>query len=219
MTSAIIVDDHPIVRAGIRRLLGTHPEFTIVGETDQGLLALELAEQLRPDLAIVDLLLPDLNGIEVIRRMLRVSPCTRVVALSMYSDELHVAQAVRVGTMAYIVKGASPETMLTALCEALAGRRYLTPPLTDYVIERYALTSLASRRQADRYDLLTDREREVLQWLARGLTYAEIAAKLTISPRTAETHRTNLMRKLGLKTQADITLYAVQRGLIDPERE
>jgi DNA-binding NarL/FixJ family response regulator len=217
MTSVLLVDDHPIVREGIRHLLATRPEFTIVGETDQGLLALELAEQLRPDLAIVDLLLPDLNGMEVIRRMRRVSLHTRVVALSMYADDLHVAEALRAGAMAYIVKGASPQTMLTALGEALAGRRYLTPPLTDHVIEQYALGSLSSPRTADRYELLTNREREVLACLARGMTYAEIAEKLTISPRTAETHRTNLMRKLELTTSADITLYAVQRGLIDPD--
>jgi two-component system, NarL family, response regulator NreC len=219
VTSVVLVDDHPIVREGIRRLLATQSDFTLVGETDQGLMALELVEQLRPDLAIVDLLLPDLNGIEVTRRMLRVSRHTRIVALSMYSDELHVLEALRAGALAYIVKGASPEMMLTALREALAGRRYLTPPLTDDLIESYASDRPPAPPKADRYELLTNREREVLEWLARGLTYAEIAEKLTISPRTAETHRTNLMRKLQLKTPADITLYAIQRGLIDPERE
>jgi DNA-binding NarL/FixJ family response regulator len=218
MTSIVLVDDHPIVREGIRRLLAAHPEFTIVGETDRGLMALELAERLRPDLAVVDLLLPDLNGMEVTRRIRRASPHTRVVALSMYGDELHVIEALRAGATAYILKGASAETMLVAFHEALAGRRYLTPPLTENIIEAYSSRVYKAPRPADRYQLLTAREREVLELLARGLTYAEIADRLTISPRTAETHRTNLMRKLDLKTQADITLYAIQRGLIDAQQ-
>jgi DNA-binding NarL/FixJ family response regulator len=124
----------------------------------------------------------------------------------------------RAGATAYLVKGASAEEILSALREALAGRRYLSAPLTDRIIEDYSSQAPITPRRADRYELLTAREREVLEWLARGLTYAEIADKLTISPRTAETHRTNLMRKLDLKTSADITLYAVQRGLIDSEQ-
>ena len=218
VTSVILVDDHPIVREGLRRLLAAYPEFVMVAETEYGKAAVDLAEQLHPALAIVDLLLPDLNGMEVIRRIVRVSPHTRVVALSMYSDELHVMEALRAGAIGYIVKGSDPETMLLTLREALAGRRSLTPPLTDLIVEVYASGTHPLPRKADRYELLTDREREVLELLARGLTYAEIADNLTISPRTAETHRTNLMRKLDLKTPADVTLYAVQRGLIDPER-
>ena len=218
MTSVVLVDDHPIVREGIRRLLTAQHEFTVVEESDLGLVGLEAVERLRPDLAIVDLLLPDLNGIEVTRRMLRASPHTRVVALSMYADELHVVEALRAGATAYLVKGASAEEILFALREALAGRRYLSASLTDRIIEDYSSQAPITPRKADRYELLTAREREVLEWLARGLTYAEIADRLTISPRTAETHRTNLMRKLDLKTSADITLYAVQRGLIDPEQ-
>jgi DNA-binding NarL/FixJ family response regulator len=218
MTSVVLVDDHPIVREGIRRVLTAQQEFTVVEETHLGLAALDAVERLRPDLAIVDLLLPDLNGIEVTRRMRRASPHTRIVALSMYADDLHVGEALRAGATAYIVKGASAEEILCALREALAGRPYLSAPLTNQVIEAYASAALATPRKADRYELLTTREREVLEWLARGLSYAEIAEKLTISPRTAETHRTNLMRKLDLRTQADITLYAIRRGLIAPDQ-
>ncbi|HEY7091949.1 MAG TPA: response regulator transcription factor, partial [Ktedonobacterales bacterium] len=218
VASVVLVDDHPIVREGMRRLLAAQQEYTVVEEADLGLVGLEAVERLRPDLAIVDLLLPDLNGIEVTRRMLRASPSTRVVALSMYADELHVVEALRAGATAYLVKGASAEEILTALREALAGRRFLSAPLTERIIEEYFAQAPNTPRKADRYELLTAREREVLEWLARGLTYAEIGDKLTISPRTAETHRTNLMRKLDLKTSSDITLYAVQRGLIDPEQ-
>lgn len=219
MTSVVVVDDHPIVRAGLRQLLRGHDQFTIVGEAAFGLQALELVETLHPELAIVDLLLPDLNGMKVIRRMQRASPQTHIVALSMYSDELHVSQALRAGAAAYVVSGLAPLTTLAALTQALAGRRYVSPPLTDHIIVAYAAHSDTAPPKGDRYALLTNREREVLELLARGMSYAEIAEKLTISPRTAETHRTNVMRKLDLKTSADITLYAIQRGLLDPQRE
>ena len=217
MTTVVLVDDHPIVRQGMRLLLEAHAGFRVVGETEHGLAAIELAERLQPDLAIVDLMLPDLNGVEVTRRMLRVAPKTRVVALSMYADESHVLDALRAGAMAYIVKGASSENLLFGIHEALAGRRYLSPPLTDRAVDVYASQASQATGDMDSYMLLTAREREVLELLARGASYAEIANKLTISPRTAETHRTNIMRKLDLKSTAEITLYAVQRGLIAPE--
>jgi DNA-binding NarL/FixJ family response regulator len=218
MTTLVLVDDHPIVRAGIRRLLHAEGDITIVGEADEGYEAITLVEQLQPDLALVDLRLPDLNGMEVTRRIVRASPHTRVAILSMSADERHVLEALRAGAMAYIIKGASAETIRFALTEVMAGRRYLTPPLTDRVIELSASQSKRDADAMDRYDLLTNREREVLELLARGLTYAEIADKLTISPRTAETHRTNLMRKLDLTSQSDLALYAIQRGLIDPDQ-
>jgi DNA-binding NarL/FixJ family response regulator len=136
----------------------------------------------------------------------------------MSADERHVFEALQAGAMAYIIKGASAEAVRFALTETLAGRRYLSPPLSDRIIEVYASQSKRVTGEIDRYALLTTREREVLELLARGATYADIADKLTISPRTAETHRTNIMRKLELTSQSDITLYAIQRGLIDPEQ-
>jgi len=216
MTTIVLADDHPIVREGLRRLLNTKPEFTIIGEADNGRSALDLIERLQPDIAFVDLMMPDLNGLEVTRRGVRASPNTRVLLLSMYSDEPHVLEALRAGAMAYILKGVTAETLLFGLHEVLAGRRYLSPPLSDRAVEVYSSLAGATGGQTDDYDLLTEREREVLELLARGASYAEIAEKLTISPRTAETHRTNIMRKLDLQTPADLTLYAVQRGLIDP---
>jgi two-component system, NarL family, response regulator NreC len=217
MITILLADDHPIVRQGVRGLLESESEFEIVGEADDGRTALDLAETLKPDLAILDLMLPDLNGLEVARRILRASPHTRVAILSMYADEPHVLEALRAGAIAYILKGTSTEILLFAVREALAGRRYLSPPLSDRAIEVYLLQAGEAARAMDRYDLLTAREREVLELLARGASYAEIAERLIISPRTAETHRTNLMRKLDLKTPADITLYAIQRGLITPD--
>jgi DNA-binding NarL/FixJ family response regulator len=218
MTTIVLADDHPIVRQGIRGLLESEPGFVVVGEAGDGHEAVDLLERLRPDLAIIDLMLPALNGLEVTRRALRASPHIRVVILSMYSDEPHVLEALQAGALAYILKGASSETILFAVGEALAGRRYLSPPLTDRAVEVYLSQAGAAARPVDRYALLTRREREVLELLARGASYTEIAEQLIISPRTAETHRTNLMRKLDLKTPADLTLYAVQRGLITPEQ-
>jgi DNA-binding NarL/FixJ family response regulator len=218
MTTIVLADDHPIVRQGMRGLLESEPGFVVVGEAGDGREAVELVERLQPDVAILDLMMPELNGLEVARRALRLSARTRVVILSMYSDEPHVLEALRAGAMAYVLKGTSTETLIFALREAMAGRRYLSPPLSDRAVEVYLAQIGTAARPTDRYELLTAREREVLELVARGASYAEIADKLTISPRTAETHRTNLMRKLDLKTTADITLYAVQRGLIDPEQ-
>ena len=218
MTTIVLADDHPIVRQGMRGLLESEPGFVVVGEAGDGREAVELVERLQPDIAILDLMMPELNGLEVARRALRLSARTRVVILSMYSDEPHVLEALRAGAMAYVLKGTSTETLIYALREAMAGRRYLSPPLSDRAVEVYLAQIGTAARPTDRYELLTAREREVLELVARGASYAEIADKLTISPRTAETHRTNLMRKLDLKTTADITLYAVQRGLIDPEQ-
>jgi DNA-binding NarL/FixJ family response regulator len=218
MTTIVLADDHPIVRQGMRGLLESEPGFVVIGEAGDGREAVELVERLQPDVAILDLMMPELNGLEVARRALRLSPRTRVVILSMYSDEPHVLEALRAGAVAYVLKGTSTETLIFALREAMAGRRYLSPPLSDRAVEVYLAQIGTAARPMDRYELLTAREREVLELVARGASYAEIADKLTISPRTAETHRTNLMRKLDLKTTADITLYAVQRGLIDPEQ-
>ena len=218
MTTIVLADDHPIVRQGMRGLLETEPGFVVVGEAGDGREAVELVERLTPDIAIIDLMMADLNGLEVTRRALKLSSRTRVVILSMYSDEPHVLEALRAGAAAYVLKGTSTDTLIFALREAMAGRRYLSPPLSDRAVDVYLAQIDTAARPTDRYELLTAREREVLELVARGASYAEIAEKLTISPRTAETHRTNLMRKLELKTTADITLYAVQRGLIDPEQ-
>ncbi len=146
MTTIVLADDHPIVREGLRRLLNTQPQFTVIGEAEKGRSALDLIEQLQPDIAFVDLMMPDLNGLEVIKRGLRASPNTRVLVLSMYSDEPHVLEALRAGAMAYILKGATAETVLFGLHEVLAGRRYLSPPLSDRAVEVYSSLAGATGR-------------------------------------------------------------------------
>ena len=217
MTTVVLVDDHPIVREGIRRLLTAQHGYTVVEETDLGLLGLEAVGRLRPDLAIVDLLLPDLNGIEVTRRMLRASPHTRIVALSMYSDELHVIEALRAGATAYLVKGASAEEILSALREALAGRRYLSAPLTERVIEEYFARAPAPPRKADRYELLTAREREVLDGIVAGRPNKLIAHQLGISPRTVEIYRANVMTKMQANSLSELVRMALVSGALKGE--
>ena len=151
MTTVVLADDHPIVREGLRRLLNTQPQFTVIGEAEDGRGALDLIERLQPDIAFIDLMMPDLNGLEVTRRALRASPNTRVVILSMYSDEPHVLEALRAGAMAYMLKGTSAESLLFGLQEVLAGRRYLSPPLSDRAVEVYLSQSSAAGAPADSY--------------------------------------------------------------------
>ena len=157
MTTIVLADDHPIVRQGMRGLLESEPGFFVVGEAGDGREAVELVERLQPDAAILDLMMPDLNGLEVTRRALRLSSRTRVVILSMYSDEPHVLEALRAGAMAYVLKGTSTETLIFALREVMAGRRYLSPPLSDRAVEVYLAQIGAAARPTDRYDLLTAR--------------------------------------------------------------
>ncbi len=209
-----VFDDHPIVRQGLRALLEVEPGFTMIGEAGDGRTAIELVERLKPDLAVVDLMLPELNGLDVTRRILQIAPRTRVLILSMHDDEAHVLEALRAGAAGYVLKGTSMTTLAYGLREALEGRRYLSPPLSDRAIDAYVLHASEAARPVDRYEILSPREREVFQLAAQGATNAEIADRLVISPRTAETHRTNLLRKLGLKSQTELVRRAIQCGII-----
>jgi two-component system response regulator NreC len=211
----VLADDHNIVRQGLRALLEAEQGFNVVGETSDGLEALRLVERLRPNVLVLDLMMPGLNGLEVTRQVSKHSPGTRVVILSMYANEAYVLEALGNGALAYVLKDSSSADLIRAVREAAAGRRYLSPPLSDRAIEAYQEKARAAI--LDRYETLTTREREVLQLAAEGHTSAEIAARLGISPRTAETHRTHLMHKLGLHTQADLIRYALRRGIIPME--
>jgi DNA-binding NarL/FixJ family response regulator len=214
MTTILLADDHPIVRQGLRSLLEAEPGWTIVAEATDGLSAVDLIEQFRPHVAIVDVMLPDLNGLEVVRRAMRHAPETRVIVLSMHADEPYVLEALRGGAMAYVLKATSTTSLIEAIREVMTGRRYLSPPLTQHAIDAYLERANAANQPFDRYELLTPREREVLQLAAQGTTNAEIAERLVISIRTVETHRTNLMRKLELRTAAGIKHFASMRGLV-----
>ena len=212
MTTIVLADDHALVREGLRTVLGGEDDWSVVGEAADGLQAVELVTQFQPDVLIVDLMLPALSGLEVIRQVNKGVPRTHIVALSMHADESYVLAALRSGASAYVLKDVSSTDIIQAIREVLAGRRYLSPPLSQYALEAYI--QKAKGAPLDSYETLTTREREVLHLVAQGETTPAIAERLGLSPRTVETHRTNLMRKLGLRTQTDLIRYALQRGLI-----
>ncbi len=215
MTTIVLADDHHIVRQGLRSLLEAESDFSVVGETGDGVEAAQLVERLRPDVLVLDLMMPGLNGLEVTRQVSQRSPQTRVVILSMHANEAHVLEALRAGAVAYVLKESTSAELVRAVREAVAGRRYLSPPLSERAIEAYM--QKAESVALDPYETLTAREREVLYLVAEGHTNAEIADRLFISRRTVETHRANLMRKLDLRTQTDLISYALRRGILPME--
>jgi DNA-binding NarL/FixJ family response regulator len=214
MTRLVLADDHPIVRQGLRTLLESQPGWAVVGEAADGLTALQIITDLRPEVAILDLQMPDLGGLEVARRVQDQVPNTRVIILSMHGDEPFVQEALRHGALGYVLKGAATSDLITAVQAALTGQRYLSAALNARALEAYVQQAHYGAEALDRYDLLTNREREVLQLAAQGMSYAEMGERLMISPRTAETHRGNALRKLGLKDQTELVRYAVSRGLL-----
>lgn len=213
MTTIVLADDHPVVRQGLRALLETEPDFRVVGEAGDGLEATRLVERLQPNMLVLDLMLPGLSGLEVTRLVRQQSPQTHVVILSMHADESYVLEALKNGAIGYVLKDSSAADLVHAVREGAAGRRYLSPPLSERAIERYIQKGEAATQ--DIYETLTTREREVLHLAAEGHKIAAIAARLFISPRTVETHHANLMRKLGLRTQTDLIRYALRRGILD----
>lgn len=216
MISVVLADDHAIVRQGLRTLLESQDGCGVVGEAADGLAAITMIADLRPDVAIIDVQLPDLNGLEVARRTREQSPSTKVVMLSMHSDEPFVLDALRFGALGYVLKGSATSDLINAVHAAMEGRRYLSPALAERAFDAYARRADETARPLDRYELLTAREREVLQLAVQGMGNTEIGERLAISPRTAETHRTNLLRKLGIQSQSDLVRFAIGRGLIPP---
>ena len=210
--SIVLADDHQVVRQGVRALLESERGFNVVADAGDGLEAISLVERLKPDVLVVDLMMPGLNGQEVTRRVSKLCPKTRIVVLSMHSSEPYVMEALRNGAAGYVLKDASCADLIHAVREVMAGRRYLSPPLSERAIDAYQ--DKAKAAIWDRYDMLTTRERETLQLVAEGRTNNEIASRLGISPRTAETHRSNLIRKLQLRTHTDLIKYAIEQRII-----
>lgn len=212
-TSILLADDHQVVRQGLRALLEAESDFAVVGETGDGLEALQLVERLRPTVLVLDLMLPSLSGLEVARRTRRLSPHTRVVVLSMVGELAYVAEALRGGATAFVLKKSTAKELVLAIRRSVAGDRYLSPPLSEEAVEQHRQWA---KGVSDPYQTLTRREREVLQLVGEGLTSAEIAGRLVISPRTVETHRRHLVRKLGLHGQAALVRFALQRTFPPP---
>jgi two-component system, NarL family, response regulator NreC len=211
----VLVDDHVVVRHGLRALLTGEADFAVVGEASEGRAGIELVERLQPDVLIVDIMMPGLNGLEVARQVSRRCQHTRVLVLSMYANEAYVLQALRYGAIGYVLKESSAEVLLEAVRFVAAGRRYLCPPLSERAIEAYMERSEPA--EPDVYESLTSREREILQLLAEGSSNAQIAAQLFISARTVENHRANIMQKLGLHSHTDLIRFAFQRGILSTE--
>ncbi len=217
ITTVLLVDDHAVVRSGLRILLESENDFQIVGETGDGLEALRLLEKLKPQIMVLDLMIPSLSGIEVARQTGHVSPQTRILIFSMHDNEAYVLESLRAGASGYAVKDTKTSEIVDAVRTVAAGRRYLSPPLTELAIEAYMQQAQTTPTREIFYDTLTTREREVLQLGAEGHTAAKIGTRLFISSRTVEIHRANLMRKLSLHNQADLFRYALKKGLISPD--
>ncbi len=215
MITIVLAEDHRIVRQGIRLLLTAEPDFRIVGETGDGLEAAQLIERLKPNVAVLDLMMPGLGGLEVAREAKVASPQTRIVVLSMYSNEAYVLEALRAGALAYVLKESSSDDLVYAIREVMAGRHYLSPPLSERSLATYLEKAAAGARST--YETLTLREREVLKLIAEGYSSPEIAERLVLSPRTVETHRANIMRKLELRSTADLVRYAIRHGILPQE--
>lgn len=207
-----LADDHRLVRDGLRALLEAEGRYEIVAEADDGLQVVPLVEKERPDVLLLDLMMPGLHGLDVIDQLARRAPATRIIVLSMHSDEGYVVRALRSGAAGYVLKDAPGSELLHAIEEVSEGRRYLSSHVSQRAIDVY----LSSNEMAedDPYLTLTPREREVLHLAVEGSTTAQIAHRLSISPRTVEVHRGNLMRKLGLRSVEQLVTFARARGLI-----
>ena len=214
-TTIVLADDHPIVRQGLRALLETEANLSIVGEASDGLAAMTLAERLESGILVTDLMMPGMGGMEVVRQVHQHLPKTRVLILSMYSNEAYVLQALKNGAFGYVLKDSAAAELLSAVGEVAMGRQYLSVGLSETSVEAYLQGTASLPQTAD--DTLTPREREVLQLAAEGKSSAEVAGLLFISPRTAKTHRGRLMRKLGLRTQTELKHLAIWRGILAPE--
>lgn len=213
MTTILLADDHQVLREALRLLLEAQPGFHIVAETGDGLEAAALVEKHRPDVLLVDMMMPGLTGLEVARRTKRLFPATKVIVLSMYDAENYVVEALAAGAEGYVLKQSSAQELVSAIRQVMEGGVYLSPALNERAVQAYIQRAHESH-SGDPLDLLSDREREVLQLAAEGLSNPQIAERLSLSPRTVEMHRAHLMRKLGLKTQTDLVKFAVRRGMV-----
>lgn len=209
----LLADDHAIVRRGLKSLLETEPGLSVVAEAADGVDALRLCAEHQPDMLILDIAMPKLNGIDVAARAQKLEPAPRVIILSMHSDESYILRALAAGARAYLLKEATDEDLLPAVRAVASGKPFFSPKVTATLMEDY-VRRLQARGLTDSYNLLTDREKEVLQALAEGRSNKEVASMLDVGLSTVETHRANLMQKLNLHNTAEIVLYAVRKGII-----
>jgi two-component system response regulator NreC len=209
----LIADDHGIVRKGLRLQLEQHGNFEVVGEANDGREAVRTAEQLAPDVVIMDIGMPNLNGVEATTQILKQRPQTGVIILSMHSDEGYLRRALAAGAKGYLLKDSADVDLYRAVEAVANGKSFFSPAIANTLLEDY-MRQLQQRGLEDSYDLLTDREKEVLQLVAEGRSNKEVATALNLSTATVETHRTHIMQKLDLHSAADIVLYAVRKKII-----
>ncbi len=209
----ILADDHTVMRAGLRALLERQPGLEVVGEAEDGRQTVELASSHVPDVVVMDIAMPNLNGVEATRRMVSKQPTISVVILSMYSDESYVMRALEAGARAYLLKDSAVTDLIRAIEAVSQGKSFFSPKISRILAEEY-VRALKQKGVTDSYELLTPREREILQLLAEGKTNKEVATSLNISVYTAETHRGNIFQKLNLHSSAELVLYAVRKGII-----
>lgn len=209
----LLADDHIVMRRGLRLLLESQTEFSVVAEASDGREAVQQAEATRPDVAVLDITMPNLSGIEAAERISTAHPNTAIVILSMHSDEGYVLRALKVGAKGYLLKDSAEGDLIEAIKMVHQGKTFFSPEISNMLVEDY-VREIRTRGSEDSYDLLTSREREILQLLAERKSNKEIAQALHLSPYTVETHRRNLQEKLNLHNLAELILYAVRKGLI-----
>ena len=209
----LLADDHTLIRAGLRMVVVSQPDFTVVGEASDGREAVALAEQLKPDVVVMDIGMPSLNGIEAYRQIHDSLPGSQVIMLSMHSDEGYVLRALKAGAKGYMLKDSAEADLASAIRAVTAGKSFFSPAVSKILLEDY-MRKLKRTGAEDSFDLLSPREREVLQLVAEGKSSKEVANLLSLSVYTVETHRAKLMQKLNLHNIPELILYAVRKGVI-----
>jgi two-component system response regulator NreC len=209
----LLADDHTVVRKGLRLLLESVPEFHVIADAASGRDAISLAEQHRPDVVVMDVAMPILNGIEAARQITAKQPATAIVFLSMHGDESYVLRALKAGARAYLLKDSAEYDLIQAVKAVSEGKAFFSPAISKMLVEDY-MRQMQERGVEDSFELLTTREREVLQLLAEGKNNKDVAALLNLSLYTVETHRSNIFQKLNLHSQAELILYAIRKGVI-----
>jgi DNA-binding NarL/FixJ family response regulator len=208
----LIADDHTLVRQGLRRILEGQPGWEVVAETGDGREAVRLAAELRPDVVLLDIAMPHLNGVEAMQQIERRVPGVRVLVLSMYADEAYVTRAIRAGASGYLLKDSADTDLIKGITAVAQGKSFFSPAAARVIVDNYARPTATG--VADRFDSLSEREREVFQLVAEGYSNKEVAEMLHISPATVETHRAHVMEKLDLHSTAELVLCAVRRGIV-----
>jgi two-component system response regulator NreC len=213
LTTILLADDHTVIRSGLRMVLEKQSDFQVVGEAGDGRQAVKMADELKPDVVVMDIAMPNLNGIDAAKQIVNQNARVAVVILSMHSDESYVMRALKSGAKAYLLKDSAEADLIRAVRAVVEGKSFFSPAVSRMLLEDY-VRQLQQRGAEDSYELLSPREREILQLIAEGKTNKEIAAMLNLSLYTVETHRTHILQKLNLHSVPELILYAVRKGII-----